>query len=107
MDSVFLATLQAAPAQPSLFEAFLPMAIIFGIFYVLVIAPSRKKQQEQEKLLKDLKVGDKVILSSGIFGSIVGIEEKVVTVRISDNTKIRALRSAVSGLEESSEAAKT
>ena len=56
MDSVFLLTLQATPAQPSVFEAFLPMAIVFGIFYVLVIGPSRKKQAEQEKLLKSLKL---------------------------------------------------
>ena len=106
MDSVFLATLQAAPAQPSLFEAFLPMAIIFGIFYVLVIAPSRKKQADQEKLLKGLAVGDKVILQAGIFGSVVGLDEKVVTVRISDNTKVRVLRSAVAGLEEPAEVSK-
>ena len=89
MDSVFLATLQAAPAQPSLFEAFLPMAIVFGIFYVLVIGPSRKKQQEQEKLLKALKAGDRVILASGIYGVIEGVEESVVYVRIADKTKIR------------------
>jgi len=107
MDSVFLATLQAAPAQPSAFEAFLPMAIVFGIFYVLVIGPSRKKQAEQEQLLKALKAGDRVILSSGIFGTIVGVEEAVVVVRISDNTKIRVQRSAVTALEGSSEASKT
>ena len=107
MDFVSLATLQAAPAQPSVFEAFLPMAIVFGIFYVLVIAPSRKKQLEQEKLLKALKAGDRVILSSGIFGTIVGVEEAVVVVRISDNTKIRVQRSAVGALESPDEGSKT
>ena len=55
MDSALFTTLQAAPAQPSVFEAFLPMAIVFGIFYVLVIGPSRKKQADQDKLLKALK----------------------------------------------------
>jgi len=99
MDSVFLATLQAAPAQPSLFEAFLPMAIVFGIFYVLVIGPSRKKQADQEALLKALKSGDRVILASGIYGVIEGVEETVVYVRIADKTKIRVQRSAVAALE--------
>jgi len=99
MDSVFLATLQAAPAQPSLFEAFLPMAIVFGIFYVLVIGPSRKKQADQEALLKALKSGDRVILASGIYGVIEGVKETVVYVRIADKTKIRVQRSAVAALE--------
>ena len=107
MDSFLLATLQAAPAQPSVFEAFLPMAIVFGIFYVLVIGPSRKKQAEQEALLKSLKAGDKVILASGIFGVIVGVDESVVSVRIADNTKIRVQRSAIAALEGSGEGSKT
>lgn len=107
MDSVFLATLQAAPAQPGLFEAFLPMALVFGIFYVLVIGPSRKKQQEQEKLLKALKAGDRVILASGIYGVIEGVEESVVYVRIADKTKIRVQRSAVAALESAGDGSTT
>ncbi len=106
-DSVFFATLQAAAPQPSLFEAFLPMAIVFGIFYVLVIGPSRKKQTEQERLLKALKAGDRVILASGIFGVIEGVEESVVYVRIADKTKIRVQRSAVAALENPAEASTT
>jgi preprotein translocase subunit YajC len=107
MDSVFLAILQAAPAQPSVFEAFLPMAIVFGIFYVLVIGPSRKKQSEQETLLKSLKAGDRVILASGIYGVIVGVEEAAVSVRIADNTKIRVQRTAIAALEGAGEGSKT
>ena len=106
-DSVFFATLQAAAPQPSLFEAFLPMAIVFGIFYVLVIGPSRKKQTEQERLLKALKSGDRVILASGIFGVIEGVEESVVYVRIADKTKIRVQRSAVAALENPAEGSTT
>jgi preprotein translocase subunit YajC len=106
MDSVFFATLQAAPAQPSVFEAFLPMAIVFGIFYVLVIGPSRKKQADQDALLKSLKAGDKVILASGIYGVIVGVEESAVSVRISDNTKIRVQRSAIAALEGAGDGSK-
>ena len=107
MDSVFLAILQAAPAQPSVFEAFLPMAIVFGIFYVLVIGPSRKKQTEQESLLKALKAGDHVVLSSGIYGVIEGIEGSDVYLRIADKTKIRVQRSAVSALDRSGDGSKT
>jgi len=106
MDSVFLLTLQAAPAQPSVFEAFLPMAIVFGIFYVLVIGPSRKKQAEQEALLKALKAGDHVVLASGIYGVIEGVEGNDAYVRIADKTKIRVQRSAIAALEGAVEAPK-
>ena len=107
MDSALFATLQAAPAQPSVFEAFLPMAIVFGIFYVLVIGPSRKKQAEQEKLLKALKAGDRVLMSSGIYGVIEGIEGSDVYVRIGDKTKIRVQRSAIAALEGAADGSKT
>jgi preprotein translocase subunit YajC len=83
------------------------MAIVFGIFYVLVIGPSRKKQSEQEALLKSLKAGDKVILASGIYGVILGVDDSVVSVRIADNTKIRVQRSAIAALEGSGEGSKT
>ena len=82
-------------------------ALAFGIFYVLVIGPSRKKQQEQEKLLKALKAGDRVILASGIYGVIEGVEESVVYVRIADKTKIRVQRSAVAALESTGEGSTT
>ena len=107
MDSALFAMLQAAPAQPTIFEAFLPMAIVFGIFYVLVIGPSRKKQAEQEKLLKALKPGDHVLLSSGIYGVIEGLEGADVYVRIGEKTKIRVQRSAIAALEGASDGSKT
>ena len=106
MASALFATLQAAPAQPSVFEAFLPMAIVFGIFYVLVISPSRKKQADQAALLKALKAGDHVILASGIYGVIEAVEEFVVYVRIADKTRVRVQRSAVAALEGSGEGPK-
>lgn len=99
MNLTPLAALQAA-AQPSLFEAFLPMALVFGIFYVLVIGPSRKKQSDQDKLLKALKAGDRVVLASGIYGVVEGVEAAVVYVRIAEKTKIKVQRSAISGLED-------
>jgi preprotein translocase subunit YajC len=107
MESVLLATLQAAPAQPSMFEAFLPMAIVFGIFYVLVIGPSRKKQTEQEKLLKSLKAGDRVVLASGIYGVIEAVEGTDAYVRIADKTKVRVQRSAIAALEGADAGSKT
>ncbi len=107
MHSVSLAILQAASAQPSLFEAFLPMALVFGIFYVLVIGPSRKKQADQDKLLKSLKTGDRVVLASGIFGVVEGVEDAVAYIRIADKTRIKVQRSAIAGLEGGGEGSTT
>jgi preprotein translocase subunit YajC len=77
--------------------AFLPMIVIFVIFYFLLIAPMRKKQKKTQEMLATLKKGDEVITGGGIFGRIAALDEErgVVILQISDNTKIKVLRSAI------------
>jgi preprotein translocase subunit YajC len=79
---------------------FLPMVFIFVIFYFLLIAPMRKKQKKTQQMLSKLKKGDEVISGGGIFGRITAIDEErgFVILQISDNTKIKVLRSAIGGL---------
>ena len=96
--------LQTAPAGPGgaaggLMQ-FLPMIFIFVIFYFLLIAPMRKKQKKTQEMLSKLKKGDEVITGGGIFGRITALDEErgFVILQISDNTKIKVLRSAVAGL---------
>jgi preprotein translocase subunit YajC len=94
--------LQAAPqpgAAGGLIQ-FLPMIFIFVIFYFLLIAPMRKKQKKTQEMLSKLKKGDEVITGGGIFGRITALDEErgFVILQISDNTKIKVLRSAVAGL---------
>ena len=102
----FVPTLLQAQPQPSLVEMFLPMAVVFGIFYVLVIGPSLKRQERQDTLLKSLKAGDKVVLTSGIFAVIEGIEGEVAYVRVADKTRLKIQRTAIGALEGSPEAEK-
>ena len=84
-----------------------PWILIFGIFYLLVIRPQQKKQRqaqmERDAMLKSLKPGDKVITSSGIYGTIVAVREKedTVLVRIAQSVSIEMLRSSVAGLQSS------
>jgi preprotein translocase YajC subunit len=59
----------------------------------------KNKQRKLEDLLKALKAGDKVLINPGIFGTIVGVEDDAFQVRIDDKTKIKVLKSAVSGLQ--------
>ena len=73
-------------------------AILGAMFYFLMIRPQQKQRKEQENLMKNLKTGDKVLLSSGILGVIANVKDKTLMVKVADNVKIEVLRSAVSSV---------
>jgi len=77
----------------------LPIILIMVIFYVLLILPAQKRQKKITQMLSELKNGDKVITTGGVFGTIVGIEDDAIQLRIADQVKIKVLRSAVGGLQ--------
>ncbi len=77
---------------------FLPFLLIFGIFYLLLIMPMRRRQKKHQELLTKLSKGDRVITNGGIFGTVVEVENDVLTLRIAENVKIQVARSAVAGL---------
>lgn len=85
--------------EGSPFSSLILMGLIFSIFYFILILPMKNKQRKLEDLLKALKAGDKVIINPGIYGTIVGVEDDAFQVRIDDKTKIKVLKSAVSGLQ--------
>ena len=74
--------------------------LIVGVFYFLVILPARKRQKKHQAMLDALKNGDRVITTGGIFGTVVGVEEHKVQLRIADQVKIEIAKSAISGLQE-------
>jgi preprotein translocase subunit YajC len=78
---------------------FLPLVIIMVIFYVLLILPSQRRQKKTQAMLSALKTGDKVITNGGIYGTIVGVEDDAVQLRIADQVKVKVSRSAISGLQ--------
>ena len=80
----------------SLFSSLLPFLLIILVFYFLILRPQQKRTKEKARLLESMKKGDKVITSSGIYGTIEGLEDKTVLVKISDNTKVKMDRSAIS-----------
>jgi preprotein translocase subunit YajC len=95
----------AAPAKPSMLESIFPFFIIFAVFYFLIIRPQAKQRKEHATLLTQLKKGDEVITSSGIYGKIEGLNEKFVTLEVDQGVKLKVLRSQVLGLAKE-EAAK-
>ena len=89
--------------QANPLSGILLMAVIFAIFYFVLIMPMRQKQKKLEQLVQELKSGDKVIVSPGIFGTIDGVEDDSFHVRIAEKTRIRVLKSAVAGLQSAPE----
>ena len=87
----------ARPGEPNPLASLVMMGLIFAIFYFVLILPMRRKQKKLEQLVKGLKSGDRVVLSSGIYGTIVGTEDDAFLVRVDDKTRIKVLKSAVAG----------
>ncbi|MCG6921255.1 MAG: preprotein translocase subunit YajC [Acidobacteriota bacterium] len=89
----------AGEGEPNPMASLVMMGLIFAVFYFVLILPMRRKQKKLETLVKQLKTGDKVLLNSGIFGTITGVEEEAFQIRIDDKTRIKVLKSAVAGLQ--------
>ena len=89
----------AGALQPSGLLQFLPFAIILGIFYFLILLPMKKRQRKVQEFQESLKVGDKVITTSGIYGQITRLGEKSLQVQIADRVRIEVARAAVAGYQ--------
>ena len=87
------------------FTAFIPLILMFVIFYFLLIRPQQKKAKEHREMIQNLKKGDKVITSGGIYGRITGLDDATLTVEIADKVRVKVARGNVSGLAPSGEAA--
>lgn len=87
-------------------NAVLPLVIMFGIFYVLLIRPQQKKMKEHQEMLNNIRRGDKIVTSGGIIGTVTKIStDKEVLVEIADNVRVRVLRSTISDVLAKIEAA--
>ena len=99
IDSAGVAFLLQSPAQPGSIGLFLPLILIMVIFYFLMILPAQRRQKKVNEMLKNLKTGDKIITNGGIYGTIVGLEDEAVQLRIAEQVKVRVSRSAIAGLQ--------
>lgn len=84
--------------QGSSYITFLPIILIFVVFYFLLIRPQQKQKKEHQNLLANLKVGDNVLTSGGIYGRITGIKDDKVTVEISDKVRVKINRGHIAGV---------
>ena len=82
--------------------SFLPLILMFVVFYFLLIRPQQKRQQEHAETLKALKKGDRVVTSGGIIGTIQTLQDDYVVLKVGDqDTKMEVLRSAIQEIRKS------
>ena len=77
---------------------FLPMLIIFAIFYFLMIKPQQRKEKERRKMIQELRAGAKVVFAGGLIGKIVEAKERTFMIEIAGDVVIEVARNAVQGL---------
>ena len=92
---------QQAQAPANGIVTFLPLVFILGIFYLIVFLPARRRQKKLQEMIDNLKAGDKVVTSGGIYGTIVGFKDDRIQLRVAENVKIELSRNAVTALQGS------
>ncbi|HDZ91972.1 MAG: preprotein translocase subunit YajC [Deltaproteobacteria bacterium] len=80
------------------FGAFLPLILMFAIFYFLLIRPQQKKAKAHKQLLASLKKGDRVVTSGGLYGVVTGLTDDVVTMEIAPKVRVKVSRASISGV---------
>ena len=95
----FIASAHAQDAaHPGGLMSFLPLIIIFVIFYFLLIRPQMKRAKEHKKLVSELANGDEVVTNGGLLGRITHVGESFVTVELADNVQIKVQRHAIASI---------
>ena len=89
----------ASGSGPSALVQFVPIVLIFAIFYFLLLAPMRKRQKALQQTIENLKRGDRIVTTGGFYAEVASIEGKDLMLKLSDNVKVRVAKSAVAGLE--------
>ena len=91
--------LQQQAQAPNGIVSFLPLIFILGIFYLIVFLPARRRQKKLQEMIDNLKTGDKVVTSGGVYGTIAGFKDDRIQLRVADNVKIEVSRNAVTAMQ--------
>ena len=84
-------------------SVFIPLILMFGVFYLLLIRPQQKKTRQHQDMLKSLKVGDRVVTTGGLYGTIVAGGDTFIKLEIADKVRVDVGRSYIAGKVESKE----
>jgi preprotein translocase subunit YajC len=87
------------PGAPSAWVQLLPFVLVLAIFYFVILLPMKKRQQKVQAFLSALKVGDRIVTSGGIYGTITKVSDQSVQVQVANNVRLEIARSAVVGFQ--------
>ena len=96
---MFLALAASGDQQVSPLIQLIPFALVLAIFYFVILLPMKKRQKKVQEFLSMLKVGDKVVTSGGIYGSIAKVGEDAVQLQIAPNVRVEMSRAAIVGYQ--------
>jgi len=99
------------PPAPSLGDSLMgmavPMLLCIVVFWVFMIGPERKQRKKREEMLKNLKKGDEVVTTGGLYGSIVQVQDGIVTLQVADGVRMRFAVSSIGSVTPAEAAAKS
>ena len=78
---------------------FIPFVLVLGIFYFIILLPMRRKQQKAQQFLENLKVGDRIITTGGIYGQVTRLGAESIQLQIADKLRIEIAKAAIGGLQ--------
>ena len=96
-------TAPVASAEASPFQFPIMMLILFAIMYFLMIRPQKRREKERKEMLENVQSGSRVLLTSGMIGQVTNVKENTLVIRIAENTKVEAVRAAISQILEKDE----
>ena len=89
---------QGAESQGGTLELILPLLLMFGIFYFLLIRPQQKKAKEHKKMIEAIGKGDEIITNGGLLAKIASVDDNFLTCKIADNVEVKIQRHAVTSV---------
>jgi preprotein translocase subunit YajC len=96
----FVLAMGAAPAPGvNPYVQLIPIALVFAIFYFIILMPTKRKQKKLEEFLGSLKVGDRVVTTGGIYGSVTKVGEQSVQLQVANNVRIEVAKASIGGYQ--------
>ena len=106
MDSAFAQTTSGAASAGNSTAGtiiqMLPILLIMGLFYFLMIMPQNKERKKKEAMLKAIQRGDRVLTRGGLYGTVADIKDQVLILKVNENSKIEVDRSYIDSVEKPS-----
>ena len=103
--AMVLAAAEPAQGQGNPLGMFVPLIIIFGIFYFMLIRPQQRKEKERRTMVENIKSGARVVFGGGVLGTITNIKDTTFVIKIADNVKVEVVRGSVTQVLEKGEKA--